>query len=77
MQAMSFSLRLAKPSSDRRPGVADDEPAEVSNLVAFSRGLLVGFMSAFVLFDFALMQGATTHATIRSLVHVFGSFIGR
>ena len=73
---MSFSLRLAKPPLDRRPG-ATEEPQEVSNLVAFSRGLLVGFMSAFVLFDFALMQGATTHAAIRGLAHVFGSFIGR
>jgi hypothetical protein len=76
---MSFSLRLAKPNLDRRPGAAEaaEETAEMSNLVAFSRGLIIGFMSAFVLFDFALMQGATTHATIRSLAHVFGSFIGR
>jgi hypothetical protein len=74
---MSFSLRLAKPPLDRRPDAAEEEPPEVSNLVAFSRGLLVGFMSAFVLFDFALMQGATTNAAIRGIVHVFGSFIGR
>ena len=77
MQVMSFSLRLAKPSLDRRPGAAEEDPPEVSNLVAFSRGLLVGFMSAFVLFDFALMQGATTHAALRGFVHVFGSFVGR
>ena len=73
---MSFSLRLAKPSLDRRPGATAEEPPEVSSLVAFSRGLLVGFMSSFVLFDFALMQGATTNAAVRGLVHVFGSFIG-
>jgi hypothetical protein len=75
---MSFSLRLAKPSLDRRPDAspAEDSPG-VSNLVAFSRGLLVGFVSAFVLFDFALMQGATTHTVIRGLGHVLGSFVGR
>jgi hypothetical protein len=75
---MTFSLRLAKSSLDRRPDAspAEDSP-EVSNLVAFSRGLLVGFMSAFVLFDFALMQGATTFVAIRGMVHVFGSLIGR
>jgi hypothetical protein len=75
---MSFSLRLAKPDLDRRPGASPAEDApEMSNLVAFSRGLLVGFMGAFVLFDFALLQGATTHAAIRGLVYVLGSFVGR
>ena len=75
---MTFSLRLAKPNLDRRPGANPaEDPPEMANLVAFSRGLIVGFMSAFVLFDFALMQGTTTHAAIRGLIHVLGGIVGR
>ncbi|HEX8165357.1 MAG TPA: hypothetical protein VF601_06150 [Beijerinckiaceae bacterium] len=73
---MSFSLRLAKSELDRRPGAAE-EPREVSNLVAFSRGLVIGFASAFVLFDFVLLQGATTHSVLRGIAHLFAGLIGR
>ncbi|MFL5195340.1 MAG: hypothetical protein ACJ8BE_00325 [Microvirga sp.] len=69
---MSFSLRLARPGSDRRPGAPTPEaaPGEITTFVAFSRGLILGFVSAFLIFDLAMLQGATVGAVLRSLHHL-------
>ncbi|HJW79524.1 MAG: hypothetical protein ACJ8DU_18460 [Microvirga sp.] len=69
---MSFSLRFARPGIDRRPGLptAEAAPAEITTFVAFSRGLILGFVSAFLIFDLAMLQGATVGAVLRSLHHL-------
>jgi len=69
---MSFSLRFARPGSDRRPGLptAEAAPAETTTSTVFSRGLILGFVSAFLIFDLALLQGATVGAVLRSLHHL-------
>ena len=50
--------------------MAEAAPAEITNFVAFSRGLILGFVSAFLIFDLALLQGATVGAVLRSLHHL-------
>ena len=50
-----------------RPGVEDQE---IWGLIAFSRGLLIGFVSAFFIFDWALLGGTTMLGVMRGLQHV-------
>jgi hypothetical protein len=71
---MSFALRLGKPSLDRRPGVTPPSGTgpERSMLPAFVRGLLIGFCGAFVVFDWALLGGASTRHLIIALQHLIG-----
>ena len=60
---MSFSLRFARPGIDRRPGLptAEAAPAEMTTFIAFSRGLILGFVSAFLM-DYYI-AGLTAGAT--------------
>jgi hypothetical protein len=74
---MAFHLHLrsdrdSRPSDrDRRPGGAPIEVApEMSHLIVFSRGVVIGFISAFVVFDWALMGGLTTFSVLRGAQHV-------
>jgi hypothetical protein len=67
---MTFALRFAKLNLDRRPGQSKAEAQEITSFVAFSRGLILGFVSSFFLFDLALLQGATVSAILRSLHHL-------
>ena len=42
----------------------------MTTFIAFSRGLILGFVSAFLIFDLALLQGANVGAVLRSLHHL-------
>jgi hypothetical protein len=48
----------------------DVEGREIWRLIAFSRGLMVGFLSAFFIFDWALLEGETMLGVLRGLQHV-------
>jgi hypothetical protein len=69
---MSFSLRLAKASLDRRPGASATaaQAPDGSRFPSFARGLLIGFCSAFVVFDWALLGGATLRGFLYALQHL-------
>lgn len=43
---------------------------EIRSLIAFSRGVLVGFTSAFVVFDWALLDLRTSRGVAQGLQHV-------
>lgn len=55
------------------PGRSDSREAherEMWRLIAFSRGLLLGFTSAFAVFDWALLDSSMLHALRHGVVHV-------
>jgi hypothetical protein len=71
---MPFYLNVASPGSDRRPAdgrVAAAEPAPARR-GAFVRGLLIGFASAFVVFDWLFTGGAITHSAARAVQQLIG-----
>jgi hypothetical protein len=54
----------------RTAAVRRGDEQEIWSLIAFSRGLLVGFVSAFLLFDWMLLDAETTLGVLRGLRHV-------
>lgn len=69
---MPFYLRVGKPALDRRPGGASPQAADASTLGAFLRGLVIGFVAAFVVFDWTLLGGGGTRAAITGAQRLLG-----
>jgi hypothetical protein len=65
-------LAASPPVLDASPAAArpDVEGQEIWSLIAFSRGLVIGFISAFAVFDWALLDGETMVGVLRGLQHV-------
>ena len=59
--AMPFALRIHRPRPDlsRVTGVQGPLPAPALSRLAFWRGVRLGFISAIIVFDFFLLDGAT------------------
>jgi len=71
---MPFYLNVGTPRTDRRPGdarVVAGEPAAYGR-GAFLRGLVLGFASAFVVFDWLFTGGSLTHSAARSVQQIIG-----
>ncbi len=71
-EGMSFSLRFGKAELDRRPSATGAAAPPMSNAGAFTRGLALGFVASFIVFDTALLQGATVAAALRALSRLLG-----
>lgn len=56
--------------SARAPLCRTVQEREIQDLIAFSRGLLLGFTSAFVVFDGALLGFRTSDGVLQGLSHV-------
>jgi len=71
---MPFYLNVASQGSDRPPADGRAVPGEAAPPARgpFVRGLLIGFTSAFVVFDWLFTGGAITHSAARTLQHVIG-----
>ena len=48
---------------------------ELVRLIAFCRGMLIGFCAAFVLFDLCLWQGRTTAVVTHSIAYTAGQLL--
>jgi hypothetical protein len=71
---MPFYLNVANAGSDRRPAdgrVSADESAAPAR-GPFIRGLLIGFASAFVVFDWLFTGGAIAHSAARTVQQFIG-----
>ena len=55
---------------DRRPGMKE-AARKLRTVIAFARGMLLGFVAAFVVFDLALLRGGTT-AYALAIVRYYG-----
>jgi hypothetical protein len=54
----------------RAASVPMGDEREIWSLIAFSRGLIVGFMCAFFTFDWIFLGAATMRGVLRGLEHV-------
>ena len=71
---MPFYLNVANSGPDRRPAdgrVSAGESAAPAR-GPFIRGLLIGFASAFVVFDWLFTGGIITHAAARNIQQLIG-----
>jgi hypothetical protein len=58
---MSFHLRVLKPDLSRLVGpTTPAPPARAPSRRDFWRGAIIGFMAAFIVFDWTLLGGQTT-----------------
>jgi hypothetical protein len=67
---MAFNLHVAQPGSERRPGAARKPAASAGTTAALMRGVALGFVGAFVVFDWVLLGGATTRSLMSWTAHL-------
>jgi hypothetical protein len=64
---MSEAAPTAMKAALSRPVRDGSDEVEIWTLIAFSRGVSIGFLSAFAVFDWALLDGATTLTVLSSV----------